>query len=93
MPEPGRSVSATAAKIYRRAALASCRLRCNALSIPVTGRRFRLPVLEILLPCHSNADRVLRRDEVIYALSIRGNGELHALDDSVELVPPRSIVR
>jgi hypothetical protein len=35
---------------------------------------------ESLLPCHSDADSFLRRDEVIKALSVLSNGELDALD-------------
>ena len=41
----------------------------------------------------SNADSFLRRDEVIEALSILGNGELDALDLTRKLVPARTIVR
>jgi hypothetical protein len=40
-----------------------------------------------------NAHSVLRRDEMVDALSIFGNGELNALDDSIELVASRPVVR
>ena len=42
---------------------------------------------EILLSRHSDADSFLRRDEVIDALSILGNGELNALDDPLNSFP------
>jgi hypothetical protein len=47
---------------------------------------------ESLLPRHGDADSLFRRDEVIEALSVLGNGELDALDDSVKLVPSRPVV-
>jgi hypothetical protein len=45
------------------------------------------------LPRHGNADCLLRRYKVIEAHGILSDGELHALDDTVEFVPARPIVR
>src|SRR5206468_3172289 len=45
-----------------------------------------------LLPCHGDADSVLRRDEVIRALGRIADGELHPLDRSVERIAARAIV-
>ena len=47
----------------------------------------------LLLPRHSKADSVLRVDEVVEAHSVLGNSELNALDDSVEFVPTRAVIR
>ena len=46
-----------------------------------------------LLPCQSDAYSFLRRDEVIEALSILGNGELYSLDGACKFISPRSVVR
>ena len=55
--------------------------------------RYRALRAGLSLPRHSDADSFLRRDEVINALSILGDGELNALDHSVELVSTRPVVR
>ena len=41
-----------------------------------------------LLPCHGDVDSFRRRDEVIDAYGVLGNGELHALDAARKPVPP-----
>ena len=46
-----------------------------------------------LLPGHSDVDSFLRRDEVIDAYRVFGNGELDALDATRKFVPVRPIVR
>src|SRR5579864_3749437 len=46
-----------------------------------------------LLPCQGDVDSILRRDEVIEAHVVLGNGELHALDVTRKLVSTRLVVR
>src|SRR5438132_10351195 len=46
-----------------------------------------------LLPCHSNADSIFRRDEVIQALGRIAYSELHPLDRSGERIAARAVVR
>lgn len=47
----------------------------------------------VLLTGHGDADGFLRRDEVIDALSVFGDGELDALDATCKFVAVRSVVR
>jgi hypothetical protein len=46
-----------------------------------------------LLSRHRDVDGFLRRNEMIEAYGVLGNGELHALDVARKLVPARSVVR
>ncbi len=52
-----------------------------------------LPATSCLLPRHCDADSFLRRDQVVDALGVLGNGELHALHATRKLVPSGPIVR
>ena len=45
-----------------------------------------------LLPRHGDTDGFLRRDEVIDAFSILGDGELNALDATRKLIAVRPVV-
>src|ERR1700674_2155630 len=45
-----------------------------------------------LLPCHSDADSFLRRDEVIRALGRVADGELHSLHRPVKSIAARAVV-
>jgi len=46
-----------------------------------------------LLPRHRDADGFLRRDEVIDAFSILGDGQLNALHATRKAIPARTVVR
>src|SRR6266446_4163060 len=64
----------------------------NAPAEPLP-RRDPSPFLIRLLPRHSDADSIFRRDEMLRALGRIADGELHPLDCSVKSIAARAVVR
>ena len=61
-------------------------------SQPFADQNERTQLQFCLLPRHGHANGYLRRDEVIQAHSILGDGELNALYDPVEFISTCAIV-
>jgi len=69
----------------------ACTSGVQSWSRPAVGFNCRSGAF--LLPCHGDAESLLRFDEVIDLFGILGNGELNTLDRSRELIASRPVVR